>query len=446
VSSTRLRTRLMKVQTDVAGGAPAPPKLASPGRTARAAPQTGQALVPPPLSLQQLGRLFPKWRPAAETVLRQARLDVPRSVLRDSTREVWSWLGQRRLSSLTAAEVAELTDFVRQRMLAVSQTVDRELFQAASRRAATVLGQQRAAVQLVTVPAPQGRWVFLVPSGRQDLVVAEAFAPDVPGAPVPPRPALPGVASPRWVLNEAGTLSPPDTPPPPPASPPRLPTGLPPQTLQQAPGMLIDVLTQAERRRLGLSSGTISGSPVQFGPGVPPQMRRAFGGGIRAVDYRTMGGKRIQVTITGRTRDTAARLGDESVLPEVIDVFGPDSGMARLHLWGSVLGDTVTAGIAYGPVALNQAMKDLELILKTGGLGGYRAVDVTVSAIIEMRPVKGVDQPFLLRATYQWNDGRGNPVTFSVGLDDVTGEVYIRRGLGESENLRPLIQSLRRGR
>jgi hypothetical protein len=85
----------------------------------------------------------------------------------------------------------------------------------------------------------------------------------------------------------------------------------------------------------------------------------------------------------------------------------------------------------------------MEDIISARGLAKMGSTDITVTAIIEMRAVRGTEQPFLRRATYQWTDA-GTPYTFSVGLDDITDAVYLRAGLGEGENLLRRTRSLRR--
>jgi hypothetical protein len=446
VSKSTLQQRLKKplaqaqeVSNDLrqlAAGAPAPPKVSRAGRAAL----PGRGPLPAaPVGLRTLGRLFPSWRPAAETTLRQAGFSVPRAILRDMTRAVHDALRGRNLSELTAAERAALQDLVRTRMLTVSQVVDQELLKRARSRAARVLRRSDPETDLVTVAAPGGLWMYVVPSSRREIVLAEAFAPAQAGTATPPRPSLPGVQTPVWALDDGSVSATPPT-----GGDVHLSTGLPPAALQQAPEILLEALERAEGRRRGISAGTITGAPVQF-IGVPASMRGALGGGVRAVAYRVTESGRRRVTIQGRTRIAAARLRDETSLPDPKKQFGEDSGIERLHLWGSILGDSVTAGIAYGPAALNDAMQRMELILKARGLAKMESVDVTISSIIEMRVVQGTEVPFLLRATYQWTD-EGTPFTFSVGIDDVTNEVYLRAGLGEGENLLPRTKSLRRRR
>jgi hypothetical protein len=434
----RLAETVAEDVADLASGAPALAKVSRVARTARTVEALARSESSATSALRELGSWFPSWRPAAETLLRQAGINIPRQILRDTTLEVSRVLAARRLATLAAAEVAALEDVARGRMLALSRVVDEQLLRAAGRRAARTLGQSSSGTALTTTPVPGGLWVFVTPSTRQDVVLADAFAPAHAGASVPPtRPALPGVARPLWALED-GTLSPvpPETP------NVRIDSGLPPEALQQAPTMLLDVLRRAEARRLGTSAGTITGAPIQY-VNVPESMRGALGGAVRAVAYRVTESGQRRITITGRTRINPVQLRNARSLRSVSSLFGPDSGIERLHLWGRALGDSVTAGIAYGSRELNSAMGRMEDIISARGLAKMGSTDITVTAIIEMRAVRGTEQPFLRRATYQWTDA-GTPYTFSVGLDDITDAVYLRAGLGEGENLLRRTRSLRR--
>jgi hypothetical protein len=426
----RFEARGAETAEELAAGAAAATKLARASRAAQATARAARAETATTAALRTLGAMFPDWRPAAETLLRQAEINVPRPVLRNVALELSRVLGGRTIASLAAADLAALEDLARARMLVLSTAVDEQLLQAAARRAVRALGQKRPGnTALVTVPARDGLWVYVLPATRGDVVLGEAFAPARAGVAVPrDPPPLPGVARPLWALDD-GTLAVarpalPDL---------RLSTGLPPNALQEAPSTLIAVLRRAEARRAGASAGTITGAPIQY-VNVPLELRGALGGAVRAVAYRVTEGGLRRVTIIGRTRAKAARLRDLKVLPSVESLFGEGTDIQRLHLWGRVLGDSVTAGIAYGPQELNDAMGRLENIIKVHGGARMDVTELTVSAVIEMRAVGGTDQPFLRRATYQWTDA-GTPYTFSVGLDDATGAVYLRSGLGEGEDV-----------
>ena len=224
----------------------------------------------------------------------------------------------------------------------------------------------------------------------------------------------------------------------------RISSGLPPEALDRAPTVLLDVLRQAEARRLGTSAGSITGATIQY-VNVPRHLQGGLGGGVRRVTYLATESGQLRIIIEGRTRIGASKLRDINALLPVSEVFGPNSGMERVHLWGKVLGDSVRAGVVYGPEQLNDAMESLEDIVMARGLARMESADVTVSAIVEMRPIHGEKQPILRRATYQWTDA-GTPYAFSAGIDDTTGAVYLRAGLGEGEDLPLRLGSLRRRR
>jgi hypothetical protein len=243
---------------ELAAGAAAAAKLARASRAAQAMARAARAETATTAALRTLSAMFPNWRPAAETLLRHAEINMPRPVLRNVALELSRVLGGRTIASLAAADLAALEDEARARMLMLSTAVDEQLLQAAARRAVRALGQQRPGnTALVTVPARDGLWVYVLPATRGDVVLGEAFAPARAGVAVPrDPPPLPGVARPLWALDD-GTLA---------AARPTLPdlrlsTDLPPNALQEAPSTLI-----AGRSRTGSLKAACAGSPSSAKP------------------------------------------------------------------------------------------------------------------------------------------------------------------------------------
>jgi hypothetical protein len=420
VSVSRLGKRLTKTAGEVLEDLPAKPKVdpdlpPAPKRT----PKAGAALRarhPQPAKL--LREEYPHWRAAAESALILAGVPLNRPMLRELTRTARTWLGDRKISKLVAAAQEELNALLRDRLLHLSPTVDSALLAGARRRGQLLLKtRDLPSVELLTTPVEGGTWIQVIPTDRPNDVLAEAFAPLTAGGKAPTsRPEIPDFRKQTWIDDAGRRLR---KPPPLPDRPPRVSSGLLPGALDKVPETLQRILRQAELRRLGFSTETLSGAPIAGLQSVPEHLRAALGGGIRAVQYRVVD-SRIKLVLRGRTRIPIVRLGDEKVLPKTSEVFGPGTTMERLHPFGSIFGDSIAAGIAYGPRQLNQAMLEMENIMRVRGLAENPSMDIVVDALIEMRKVNGVDHPHLLRATYSWTDG-GTPYTFSVGLEGPRG-------------------------
>lgn len=422
--------------------APAPSKIL-PATVFRAGRRTASVLLSP----QDLGRRFDEWRPAVEVVLQRNNASLPLPVLRDLVRHVVDFIGDGSLANLADARLPALLDSMRMRMLEVGGAVDNLLLREAARRGQIAFTTRaELSLDLLSVPIEGGLWLYVVPSSpqRRHVVLHEAFAPTTASSDMalrrsrlrtPPRPPVPGVASPLWATQSGVLLTQPTSTPITMAT-----SGLPDRTLEIAPGLIFEQLRLAELRGTGSTTRTLTGADVATVGPVPPNV--TFGGGIRRIAYRITEGGLHYVYIRGRTigrlrGERAVRL-PYSLLPAPELVFGPQQRMEILHLYPAVFGDTTTVGEAYGPEALNDAMRRLEIWLQSNGGIRRAEIDVEVSAIIEMRPGPrdGVPYPHLRRASYSWTD-EGQPTTFSAGIDDETGEVYIMERLGEGRNLLP---------
>lgn len=410
-------------------------------------PGLGSAGSPVPRGGERLGLRFQTWRPAVEAMLQRNNVLLPGPVLQELVRHVNEFAGNEALASLSADRIRLLLDSMRQRMLQVGSAIQNPLLQDARRRARIAFGARGdPAIDLVSVPVNGGLWLFVVPSapGRRHVVLHEAFAPTVRPAGAgsraaslqpPPRPPVPGTASPLWMDTVGNIL-------PQPASTPTtiVTSALPDRALEVGPGLVFEQLRRAELRRAGqLTTETLTGAQVRTVGPVPANV--TLGGGIRYIGYRVTesGSHRVHIAGTTIARPSGALAQRiPYTLPDPQQVFGPRSRMERLHLYPAAFGDTTSVGEAYGSLALNDAMQRLEFWLEANGGIRRGKVDVEVSAIIEMRPgpLDQLPYPHLRRATYSWTEGP-ETVTFSVGIDD-NGLVYIMKGLGEGENLLPL--------
>ncbi|PLS86855.1 MAG: hypothetical protein CYG60_05035 [Actinobacteria bacterium] len=402
-----------------AKSAPVPdvPVHAAPATPSAAAP--GVAVKSRTAMDRQLAYRFPQWMESVRTMLRQDGVRrPPKRSLRKVGRHVAAWLGDRRIAGLDDRQLAELASALR-RYYVVESAGFKDFVTRARKRARTMTGAVSKGVTTTTVDTPEGVWVFASTGSVDPVIVEEAFVPRIAGAQPPKsRPPYPAkTGRPRWLLADGSlTYAEPTIP----LHPERAPTGPAPGILEKAPGILIEQLMRAERRRSGAAWVPLTSKLVKFGRNVDSRLRRTLGLGIDSMEiYRPTqsSGQAYDtlVVIKGRTGRAPERVPDADVLPQVSEVFGENAPekWARLHAWGPILGDSTPAGLAYGPVELNKLQRDtIEKYLNE-----WKSVELEVSVYLSHRKVDGSTYPFVRTVKYRWATSDGNIAQVALALD-----------------------------
>ncbi|WP_406729151.1 hypothetical protein WJ438_37670 [Streptomyces sp. GD-15H] len=343
-------------------------------------------------------------------------------------RRAHTWLGQRRIVDLTPHELTEFTGQMRRALVETAPGFP-QLLAAATARAAGMRGAVSSLVVATSVEVPNsGVWVFCHTRGSEPVVVAEAFVPRSGSGNPPARPDLPDARRPRWLHGDGSIL---DNPPPLPDRPALMTSGLPAEALDEGVEVLVDQLRRAE-------IGYLTRAAVPFGSrrftatSVPANEQRTLGYAIEHMEYRARRSHddgdfdRVAI-IRGEVMPPIGRVGDEDFLPSPALLGEYGRGMERLHLWGSVLGDSTPFGQAYGPSDFNaKQLEFVEKYLKVSRVTPPGA-ELRITAYIKSVEIDGREYPFLREVEYDLTiDGRTVP-TVIVWLTSA-GDVRVRYG------------------
>jgi hypothetical protein len=360
-----------------------------------------------------------------------SRLNIPRSIrveadrlwLRGLVNRAHDWLGSRRIIDLSPAELERFRAEIRAYMIEKEKGFAAVRL-TAKQTARTLVGATGSPVTASRVDLTEGSWYFFHTDASNPVVVSEMFVPYAVAsqAVLPKRPAFPsgaarggrnsGSGAPRWLDSGVIGAKPPALS----ASPPRVLSGLPGAAMTEGPALVVDQLTRAELRQLSRSWIPFTNKEVHF-IGVPEQrLKRTLGLGIDSIEYLPVaagGGTTfdLRVRVKGWLGMEAVRTGDENVLP-LPEALGLDElglvGYQRLHLWGPILGDSTTAGIAYGSNDFNRVqLASIEKYLKAGHRGNTSAVHLEATAFIKLRKIGDDTYPFVHEVSYEYTvDGK----------------------------------------
>jgi hypothetical protein len=348
-------------------------------------------------------------------------------------------LAGRAVEALSTVERDALDDALRRELVRLSPGAARRQQQLLEEAKAMFRADTGSGVVTSMASAPGGTWVFFhSPSPTSPVIWGESFVPTKTGAPVPKsRPDLKkaGITgTPTW-RNSVGKVV--STPPPLPAKPTRMPSGLDPQALEEAPGLILDELARA--RSAAIEAAQRQAAPVKL-YSLAPGTRHA-GDRIRLIEKFAPSGPGGTwdelVVVEGVTGPEAPRMPDSEmnkVLPEIGKLTdAPElQGMARMHVFGPIFGDETLAGLAFGPheTANLLASGHTEGFARFGAKGTGRlnvkaGTPVKVSQYVKYRAIKGTKAgryPFVVSVKYEYTLESGALVTAVIDISP-TGEV-----------------------
>lgn len=353
-------------------------------------------------------------------------------------------LAGRAVEALSAAERQQLVDALRQELVKLSPGAAQRQRQLLSDAKAMFSAEHGSAVIVTTASADGGTWVFFHDGSKTSPVIwGESFFPKQPGTPVPAkRPDLKKAGltgSPTWRTASGKFVK---EPPPPPTKPVTLPSGLDAQALEKAPEIVLDEIARA--RQAAVEAAEKQAAPVKLS--ATPGTRRAGEriASIRKVYPKVRGGAWDECNVVeGVTGPEVSRMPN-SEMDKVLPTIGkltddPElQDMARMHLWGPILGDESLAGIGFGPHEAANLLASASTegfarfdVKRTGRLNVKAGTPVKISQYVKNRFIKGSKAgryPFVVSVKYEYTLESGARVVAVIDISP-KGEVtfYIDR-------------------
>ena len=378
--------------------------------------------------------------PALERALEKGGVRVPSG---DSARLIdlaEEWLAGRTLDALKTAERDALENALRQELVKLSTGVKRRQKDLLKDLKEMFSVDIESKVNMSMTSVQGGTWVFFhSPSSTKPVILSEAFVPNKAGAAMPKsRPSFKDAGitgTPTW-KDAAGRIS--STPPSLPARPTKMPSGLTPPTLDQAPALILEELARA--RNAAVQAAERQAAPIKL-VRLAPGTRHA-GDRISRIEKfapSQPGGEWDELfVVEGVTGQEISRMPNaemDKVLPEIGTLTNDPQlkgKMARMHVFGPIFGDETLAGVAFGPheEANLLAMGNTEAFARFGAKGAGRVnvkagTPVKVSQYVKYRPIKGAKNgryPFVVSVKYQYTLESGELVTAVINISP-KGEV-----------------------